>query len=245
MTRFTQLALLTLLLALVSATAGCVKLRQVVTLMPDGSGKIELRYALSQAMIDLARQNGDEPFAQVRPGAMSEGAEGVVAFTEPTIEEMGGYTYLTYTAYFRDINQLTINGLGEGTPAQYRYTRQGDSATLTLSHGVILSMVADYEPADDANANDVRQAMAGMIMQEHFVLPGNVLSDPGVRTQGNTAQIDLSIDNLIDGDGPIETLHGMDSVTFEIEEVITSDADVAAFNAELEAAVAAWQARTR
>lgn len=230
-------------LMMLSAMAGCVKLRQVVTVMPDGSGKIDVRFGLSEQLIALAKETDEDPFKEVVPERMKDKAKGIVAFTEPTRQKQGNFTYLSYTMYFRDINKVHIEGLGEGKPAKYRFERDGESATLTLTDGTSLSIIADYKPTPESDRDDVAESMAGLTFNEHYILPGEVKPIDGVQTDANTAKIDLTLENLLDGSGPIQALQGKNTLRFEVPKVAVDDQVQAAFKNELEAAVAAWRAK--
>lgn len=232
-----------LLVLLLVGLAGCVKLRQVLTVMPDGTGKIALRYGLSAEQVAMAKESDVDPFREVLPEVMADKCAGLVAFTEPSRETRGGYTYLSYTAYFRDINQVRINGLGEGRPGRYRFTREGDSATLTVSGGTVLSLLAQHEPVPEDERADSRKAMAGLSLHEHFVLPGKVEPVKGLTIDNGTAKLDLTLDDLLAGTGPVEALKGRDTLTLKVPQVTLDDAAASAFADELEAAVQAWQAK--
>lgn len=238
--RFSSLVLLCLLLM---GATGCIKFKQVITLMPDGSGKIEMRYGVSNKLAQLSNESGEDPFKEVNPSAMKDKSKGIVAFTKGQRSEVDGFTYLSYTAYFRDINQLRIDCLGEGKPATYRYRAVGEGADFSLSHGTTLSMIARHEPTPEPERDAVREAMGGLMLSEHFVLPGPIAPAKGLAVQGNTARLDLSLDNILQETGPIKSMQDIRTLTLRIEKVQADDAASLAFKQELEAAVKAWQAQ--
>jgi len=239
-----KLSLFTMLLALTLGLTGCVKFRQTVTVMPDGSGMFEIRVGMSEQLIASAQQNQEDPFADIRPEGMQENMQGIVAFSEPTTEEVGGYTYLTYLAYFQDINQVRVSGSNDGEePTAYSYTRDGDSATLTVTHGMIAEMAAGYEKPEPSDAQMIRAMMAGLVFEEHYVMPGNVSTIDGIETEDNHVRMQVTVDNAVNGDGLIETLADEEALTFEVADVSIDEATVTAFQAELAAAIEAWQAR--
>ncbi len=246
MTRVVQLAQrCVVLLVVLFLLAGCVKLRQVVTVMPDGSGKIELTFAQSPQLIDLARESKEDPFKEVLPEVLAKTSKGIVAMTQPKRSVEEDFTYLTYTMYFRDINKVHIEGLGETRPAEYAYQRDGDKAALTITHGTCLSMIARYEPTPEQERADMREALAGLAISEHFILPGKVTPIDGVSTDANTAKLDLTLDHLLDGTGPIEKFKGKTKLTFEVPSVSIDQQAIDAFAKELDAAVTAWQEKQK
>ena len=230
------------LLAATLALGDCVKFRQVITVLPDGSGKIEFRMGLSEQVLALAQQDGDDPFEEMNPETLAEAARGIVAFSEPVIEEAGGYTYTTFNAYFEDINDVELVQMGDGEPAEYVFQRDGDEASLVVTGGLILSMIAEYEPSDPNEADQIRALMAGMSIEEHYVLPGTVGGLQGVEVDGSTVPLVITIDDLVDGKGLIETLEGTEALWIEVDGVDGFDAAaIEAFRAEMEAAIEAWE----
>lgn len=238
-----RLAVVAGLLCLACGLSGCVKLRQALTLMPDGSGKVELRFALSESLVKLSQQNDEDPFKEVMPDVISDKSKGIAAFSEPKLTKQGDFTVMTYWAYFKDINKLSIVGLGETQPAKYRYTREGDRATLSVTDGVILSVIAENEPTAEDKRAAVREAMAGLELSEHFILPGKIDPIDGVATTGNTAKIDLTLDHYLEGSGPIEKLKDTKSLTFNVPAVLIDEQAVAAFEEELAQAIAKQKAK--
>lgn len=233
------------LLAALCSLAGCVKLKQTLTLFPDGSGKAELRFDLSQKLIELAKQNDEDPFKEVLPKVMRDKTRGVVAFTEPVRTPGKDFSSMTYTVYFRDINKVRVRGFGEERPTVYSYKREADSAKLTVTLGPALSKLANYEPTPEEEREQVREAMQGLSFSEHYVLPGNVTAVEGFVMKDNTAKLDISLENLLQGTGPVPKLKGKKSVTLVIPKLVEDAEALEAFKKELEAAVEAYEAREK
>lgn len=233
-----------LLILLLVGLAGCVKLRQAVTVMPDGSGKVEMRFGLSPKLIDLAEENEEDPFREVLPGVMADKTRGIAAFTEPK-RSVGddGFTYLAYTMYFRDINRVEVNGFGEDKPTHYRYTKADGGATLTVTQGPAIAKLADYEPTPEEERAQVRDAMAGLVFTERYTLPGAVEPVEGLTTQGNTAELEVTLEHLLEATGPVEKLKGKRELTLTVPELEQDPAALEAFQQELEAAADAWRAK--
>lgn len=224
---------------------GCVKLKQVITVMPDGAGKIELHYGLSSEQIKMAKESDVDPFKEVMPELMQHKCKGLIAFTEPKTKTIGDYTYLSYTAYFDDINKLRIAGLGEGMPSRFKFKRDGQSATLTVAGGTVLSMLDSYKPVPEHERDQSRKAMAGLSLSEHFVLPGAAEPIKGLTTDGRTAKLDLAVDDLIDAAGPVKDLMGKNTLAFTIPKIEIDDTELNAFKAQRDAAVKAWQLKQK
>ncbi len=119
-------AMLVLVMIAAVSLTGCIKDKKVLTLMPDGSGKMEFRIGFNAKLIE------DTVGAMMPPGAESEDEsddadptdldvgdlrdkfEGFVAFTEPKVEDgSDGWKYVSFTGYFEDINKVSVFGEAE------------------------------------------------------------------------------------------------------------------------------------
>ena len=75
------------LLTLSASLTGCVKFKQTTTVMPDGSGKIHLSVGMSDQMLAMAQQQGENPFDEMSPLKLDEDSKGIVAVTKPEVNE--------------------------------------------------------------------------------------------------------------------------------------------------------------
>lgn len=243
MTKAMKYCLMAGLVVFATALTGCVKFKQVTTVMPDGSGKIQLRVGMSEQIIQMAKQQGEDPFKDISPAEMSASSKGIVAFSKPEQQKEGGYTYIIYNAYFEDINKVELgNPDDDKAPMTFAYARDGKSATLTAKNTMILSAVADYKPMQPEEKQFAAGMMAGMAFGEHYALPGAYEDVKGVTAAGSTAMIDMTTEHLLDGTGPIADLKGVEQLVFKITEVKEDKAAMKAFKAELEKAKAEWEA---
>ena len=235
-----NLCLASMVMIAISLT-GCVKFKQVMTVMPDGSGKIDLSIGMSEQLIAMAKQQGENPFKEMDPKKLSESSKGIVAFSKPTQKTEGGYTYLSFSAYFEDANAVELGGPDDGAdPSKFAYTRDGKSATLTIDNSMLLSAVRDYEPMAEEEKAFAAQMLAGMLFSESYVLPGAFEDIKGVEAEDNVATIEMDSDNMLNGTGPITDLEGVEKLVFKIAEVKEDEAAMKAFKAELEAAKLIW-----
>ena len=233
------------LIAAVSLLGGCIKVRQTLTLMPDGSGAIDLRVGMSAQLIAMAQQQGEDPFGDLDPDELMDQAEGIVAISEPVMEEADGYTFMSFRAYFTDINEVSMPGMNEGggDATEFVYERDGDSGTLTVANSMMTSMTAEYEKPADEDVQFMRAMMTGLSFEEHYVLPGAVTAPDGLEADGNRLEMEVTLDNMIEGDGIIAALDGVEELELQIGADSVEDSVVEEFAAELEAAVEAWENR--
>lgn len=234
------LSVLALTLGLLLA-GGCVKMKQIVTVMPDGSGKIEFTFAVSQMM---AAQAGEDPLEEFTLENMTaEGMpQGVVAMTEPERWEDGGYDYASFTMYFEDINEVAgPEGDTEEMFANYEFEGGDDGCTLTVRGGMVMGILSEYEKPGPDEVAMMQQMMAGFEIVEHYVLPGEAEDIDGVEMIDNTADITIDEDNLVNGDGPIAALQGSDELVLTVGENTIDGDTVSAFAAELAQAIEDWE----
>lgn len=236
-------SVLAALIVLTASLTGCVKFKQVMTLMPDGSGKIDLSIGLSEQLMQMAQQQGENPFDEMNPMKLSEDSKGIVAFTKPIKKTEGGYTYLSFSAYFEDINAVELGSPDDTEePAKFSYVKKGKGATLSIEESMILSAIADHEPISPEEKAFAAQMTAGMSFIESYKLPGSFEDIKGVTSADSTATIEMTQEHMLNGTGPIADLKDVEKLIFKISE-IKEDADASkAFKAELEAAKKEWEA---
>lgn len=231
------LALCTLL------TAGCVKYKQIITLMPDGSGKIQYIVGISEE-VQQNLDDDDEFFDQFSPDIMKERAQGVAAYTEPVRYKEGDFNYVTYSAYFNNINEVLL--LAPEVTEQkmtYKFEKADDgSATLTVNGGVLQWLAKDIGPLGAEELKEI-QTLEGLELTEQYVLPGEAEVLEGAALLDNTATLLVDVEALLKQTGPLPALKGKESYTFKIPEVALDEEVVEAFKAEMAAAVEKWQAK--
>jgi len=243
MTTLLKHSVLACLLVLTASLTGCVKFKQMMTVMPDGSGKMQLTIGLSDQMMQMAEQQGESPFDEMNPIALDKESKGIVAFTKPTKKKEGGFTYMTFSAYFEDINAVELGSPDDAEePAKFSYVKQGDSATLTVEESMILSAIGDYEPIAEEEKQFAAAMTAGMNFTEAYTLPGSFEDIKGVTATDNVATIEMTQEHMLNGTGPIEELKGTEKLVFKITEIKEDAEAMKAFKAELEAAKKEWEA---
>jgi hypothetical protein len=131
-----------LILGAFTSLPGCIQAEEAATLMPDGSGKLTLRFALKKSMLEmfaqLGKAGGDpkagDPLDQFKdPSKLKSNGEGIVAWGEPKKEEDADWVRVSIPGYFEDINKVKM----------YSEANQGGDAQRKLSFG------AKYEKAGD------------------------------------------------------------------------------------------------
>lgn len=237
-----------LLVALLAALSGCVKFKQVVTVQPDGSGKMHVSLAINEQMLGMA---GDEdPFADFSVDGLAEQeAAGWAAFTEPRVFSVNGFKTVEFTGYFHDINAVRMGdteppdgGPDADAAAERSTTFRMEGGRLTVIDGIVAQMISEMGADPSLNDPATRAMMApmmqGLEIRETYVLPGPVDAAEGYTVDGRTATLTVTSDELL-GDRPF-TVAALEDGTAEIVFEPGGWDDEDGWRAEFAAAQAAW-----
>lgn len=206
-----------LVLGALLALAGCIKVDQTLTLSPDGSGTLEMRYGMSeqtlaqlQAMEQMSAQGGqgmsvqpEQPFrfdeAEVREAFEADKPAGV-ELTALSSEVVDGWKYIDLTVAFDDLralkrtelfedSALTITRMGGG---DYRLTQRGGG---------------DEMSAPGASEQQLMQQMSAMLagfrIAQTIVAPGEIIESNADAVNGRRA---TWVFDIVDDPNVISTL---------------------------------------
>jgi len=238
-----RLNLLLLATALTLLVSGCVKVKQAVSVMPDGSGKMVLTLGANQEM----QQPGQPDMSEVDLLEMNDESSGFVAFTKPKVTEEAGWKYVSFTAYFDDINKVRLGKEdGEGQPpAKYAFDKDGEGFKLIVTNAMTAQMgkgIAEQPDPDQQQLLMAQMALAGLRIEETYELPGKVAEAPaGGTSEGRVASVvmtDADIFNKEKG----KVFAGGDPRTITTAANEVTEEAAAAWKAELTAAKAEWEA---
>lgn len=206
---------------LLAVTAGgCVKFKKLIAVNPDGSGKMELRYGVSQQMIQMV--GGDEIFEAFNAEEMIEQEEnGWVAFTKPVIETQNGFKIVTVTGYFEDINQVVFESDDDDGEMQ-NTTYVFADGKLTVNQPIMSQMakgMTENEQMQDPQA----QAMLGPMLQgmeviEVYQVPGNIQTAEGYTIEAASATATFQASDVMpQPSAQLKALAQRDAVVVEFE----------------------------
>ena len=250
-------SILILMLAVAAALPGCFKLKQDITVMPDGSGKMTMTIAFNKKQLDDAFK--DMPMAKQEDTADptdidTSMIEGIVAFGKPkewTTED--GWKYVTVSGYFEDINKVKVFQ-EEEVPGTERAVRTSYKFEKTEG-GFTLECVEKLNPNEEKMAQaeqmppemaemvmpTLEAAMKGMSLEYGFKMPGEVTkAEDCTKKEGRTASSVLAAKDMksmtdykkLGQNKHFKLTCGKSAVTDEEE---------AAFRAEMKEAVAEWK----
>lgn len=167
--------------------SGCMKIREELVVMPDGTGRIVLLLALNAKgeagkFTETELMSGD-------PDEIQEKVRGLTALTRPTFDEKDGR--LRMTAYFDDINAVKFMDEGEGAQAkpkqEFSFRREGEAFVLEIAGNLLSDEIPDRGRADP---NLVRQRdeffkamFTGFEFRQDVRMPGKVTAIDGFQSR--------------------------------------------------------------
>ena len=225
---------------------GCVKYKQTLTVMPDGSGKVDVVMGMSNAQRTAPGAPAD-PFAALSVPELARNPQGFVAFTEPRAEDRDGYRIVTVTCYFEDIGELTFgSGMGQGGGAADAVTYDFAEDRLTVRRPLVGQTAAAFRtdpveiPDGDLRAV-LAQGLQGMELSERFVLPGPVTEAGPLAVDGRSAEASVAGAAALDRyDELVGTWAGVDQLEIRFEPAAWPAEAEAAWKQELADAKANW-----
>src|SRR5436190_21152080 len=168
-------------LAVLLAFSGCMKIREELLVVPDGSGLLSFTFSMSNR--GDAGKITETEMMQGDPDEITDKVRGIVAMARPSLETKDGVVRIRMTAYFEDLNALKFMDDGEGGKAkpkqEFSFRRAGEAFTLEIK-GNLLADDAPDRGAGDAELQKQREEMfkamfAGFEFRHDVKLPGTVL----------------------------------------------------------------------
>jgi hypothetical protein len=236
-----------LALALLSAAlSGCMKVREELLVMPDGSGRITFTFSIP-AKSEAGKFTEAELMA-VDPDEIQDKVRGIAAMTRPAGETKDGVVRVRMTAYFDDVNALKFMDDGEGDKAkpkqEFAFRKDGEAFSLEVKGSLVADDVPE-RPAGNPEAEKARDVLAkamfaGFEFRNDVTMPGKATSAEGFGGQdGRVATFGV-------GEKDFQTAADRKKVNalraFKVScgRSEVTEGEAAEFRKELEAAKAAW-----
>ena len=231
--------------------SGCLKMKEDLLVMPDGSGKLVLTLAMKEDNELSKEKFSEEEMMSEDPDKMLKEMPGVVAFLRPKLEKKAGWATITMTAYFEDVSKLKIIGDSEGGDGkalnEFKFKKEGDGFVFEVGGDKVGEGLKELGGNDDAPP-ELKKQMETMIkemmkdfeFQIRVKLPGAVKSVETFQAKdGRTATFTVG-EKDIAGAADMKKISGMNKLKAVSGPSEVSAAEQAAFKAELEKAKAEW-----
>jgi len=249
--------LLVLILVASAMLPGCFKLKQEVTVMPDGSGKLTLTVSFNKKQLDEAFKSMPmgQPPKQANPTDIdTENLEGFVAFAKPEKwTDDAGWEHTKITGYFEDINKVKVfhveNRAGEKKAwLSFTFKKQKDG-------GYYLECVDKFNTSEEQTKRadqmppemegmimpTIEAAMKGMSLERSFLLPGEVTkAEDCTLMKGRVASNVLESKDM-KGVADFKKLGENKHYKITCKKSAVTDIEAAAFRSEMDDAIDAWE----
>jgi hypothetical protein len=226
--------------------SGCMKVREDLVVLPDGSGRIVLTITLPAAS-EAAKLTEAELLAG-DPDEFQDKVRGLVALSRPRSDRKDGAIRLHMTAYFDDINAVKFMDEGEGDKAkpkqEFSFRREGETFVLEITGNLLADDLPDRGRSDPdlvRQRDDFFKAMyAGFELRQDVRMPGRITAIEGFQSrEDRTASYVIGEKDLqkVDDQKKINDARKF-KVSCARSEI--TDAEAAEFRKELEKAKADW-----
>ena len=195
-----------LFLPVLSLTS-CFKTENRVYVLPDGSGKLDVRATYGAILSDMVAQ-ADSVGEDIAPMPAFEVEQalrfGIAAYVQPE-NRMPPAKGAEGTLYFDDITKLKFSDSEDpdspSLPIHYQLTHDGMSHSLTVVD-TMLAMIAEIVSTTsegDIEDEEFQSLVDGMGIGYTFTVPGRIVSAEGFQTvEGRTAKYAIDQTGIID-----------------------------------------------
>lgn len=236
----------TTLLAALLALSGCMKIREELLVMPDGSGRIAFTFSIpgkgeAGKFTEAMLMSGD-------PDEITDKVRGLAAMTRPTLVEKDGVVQIRMTGYFDDINALKFMDDGEGAKAkpkqEFVFRKEGDGFTLETK-GNLLSDEAPERAVRDAEFEKQKEEMfkamfAGFEFRHDVKLPGTLTVAEGFGSREGRVATYAVGEKHLQKPADQKKINAASAFKASCAKSEVSDAEAAEFRKELDKAKAGW-----
>lgn len=201
-----RIAACLLLLSVLSLTA-CFKTENRVYVLPDGSGKLDVRATYGAILSDMVAQADSvgEDMAPMPAFELEQALKyGIAAYIQPE-NHMPPAKGTEGTLYFDDITKLKFSDSEDpdspSSAIQYVLSHDGMSHSLTVVD-TMLALIAEIVSTtseDDVADEEFQSLVDGMGIGYTFTVPGRIVSAEGFQTvEGRTAKYAIDQAGIID-----------------------------------------------
>lgn len=231
--------------------SGCLKMKEDLVVLPDGSGKLTLTLSIREDNEMAKDKFTEEEMMSEDPEKMLKEMPGIVAFLRPKLEKKDGFATITTVAYFEDVSKVRIIGEGDSGDGkalnEFKFRKEGDGFVFEVGGDKVGEGLKDLGANDDAPP-ELKKQMEAMIQEMlkgfeftiQVKLPGAVKEVATFQKKdGRTASFTIG-EKDIAGLNDMKKLTGMSSLKAVCGPSEVSAEEQAAFKAELERAKAEW-----
>lgn len=192
--------------------AGCLQVDEILTIFPDGSGKVHLQFAFKKTMLKMLEETGKaEGLAPeglraelMNPPKFFENARGFATVRGGTAVEDGDWIRNSVTAYFEDVNAIRFGG-GKQGGGDFQARLAPGSLTVTnrlheFREGFERGAAERGSTPEQIKATFefLKPMLEGLRIRFSVVVPGAVTEASGFMSrEGSTVSSEVNADVLI------------------------------------------------
>ena len=228
------------------AFSGCMKVREEFVVMPDGSGRLTLHFAI-KSKGEAAKFTEAELMAG-DPDEIQDKVRGIVAMVRPTVEEKDGVVHLRMAAYFDDINAVKFMDEGEGDKAkpkqEFSFRREGEAFTLEVKGNLLADEAPERgnnDPELTRQRDEFFKAMfVGFEFRQDIRMPGRVTVIEGFQSKDDRLASYVVGEKDLQKAADQKKINAVSRFKVSSAKSEVTDAEAAGFRQELEKAKKDW-----
>jgi hypothetical protein len=226
------------------AFSGCMKIREDLVVMPDGSGRLTLTITLT-TQGEAAKFTEAELMA-TDPDELQDKVRGLVALGRPTLVEKEGV--FRQVAYFDDVNAVKFMDEGEGDKAkpkqEFSFRREGETFVLEIKGNLLADEPPDRGKADPDLARQrdefFKAMFVGFEYRNDVRMPGRITSIEGFQTKEDRTATYVIGEKDLQKAADQKKINDVKTFRVVSARSEVTDADAAAFRKEVDKAKADW-----
>ena len=230
------------------AFSSCMNVREEIVLMPDGSGRLTLHFAI-KSKGEAAKFTEDELMSG-DPDEMMDKIRGLVALTRPTVEQKEGVVHLRMSGYFDDLNALKFMDDGEGAKAkpkqEFSFRKEGETFVLEIKGNLLADEVPERGGTDPElikQREEFFKAMfAGFDFRQDVRMPGKVTAVEGFQSRAERVATYQVGEKDLQKPADQKKINEVSRFKVSCARSEVTDAEAAEFRKEFDKAKADWAA---
>jgi len=200
-----------LVLAVVAAFSGCIKVDQTLTISENGSGMLNLSYSMKEQTIQQMEsmsqmqgaQSGSESKADEKPfdfdpesvkKELEKFKDQGITVKSVTTESANGWKTMNVKLAFDDLASLAKTDFFKENKLTLKKNAEGNYVFKQASKSAGAGAEMDDKKMDDAMIKQMAPMFAGMKISHSIQVPGKILSSNATKTEGNTASWVFDVD---------------------------------------------------
>ncbi len=218
---------------------GCLQTSSILTVLPDGTGKVDVRMAVNGAL--FAAQGGKNPMEEMHVIEMWNDSKGLesISNVKRGKDPKTGFDFVSFTAYFKDVNKVSLGKGRDSFAAKLKKTDAG-GFELLIRNGSSSDFAQKMLQGNKPIPPEQEMVFDNFKLHEEYRLPGNIKKATHLAmTKGRVASITVTKADVI-AKAPVLKQAASKSRTITTGPVSMTKKEIATFKAAAAKSLAAW-----